>query len=45
MDEPTRPEADADATEIAKWMEEDFEWALSEGITNALEESEEKPRD
>jgi hypothetical protein len=38
MDDPERPERpgpDADAAEIAEWMEEDFGRAVAEGIANA----------
>jgi len=41
MDDPERPERpgpDADAAEIAEWMEEDFGWALAEGAANAGDE-------
>ena len=41
MDDPERPERpgpDADAAEIAEWMEEDFGRALAEGIANAVDE-------
>jgi hypothetical protein len=41
MDDPERPERpgpDADAAEIAEWMEEDFGWAVAEGIANAGDE-------
>jgi hypothetical protein len=30
-----RPDEDASAAEIARWMEEDFGEALAEGIANA----------
>jgi len=33
-----RPDDDADASEIARWMEEDFGEALAEGVEDALEE-------
>jgi hypothetical protein len=36
-----RPDDDADASEIAQWMEEDFGEALAEGVKEALEESSE----
>ena len=36
-----RPDDDADASEIARWMEEDFGKALAEGVKDALEESSE----
>jgi hypothetical protein len=39
---PERPGPDADAAEIARWMEEDFGWALAEGMRIALEEDEEE---
>ncbi len=32
---PERPPSDADADEIAEWMENDFGWSLAEGIENA----------
>jgi hypothetical protein len=35
MDDPERPGPDADAAEIAEWMEEDFGRAVAEGIENA----------
>jgi hypothetical protein len=35
---PERPGPDADAAEIAEWMEEDFGWALAEGAANAVDE-------
>ena len=35
MDDPERPGPDADAAEIAEWMEEDFGRAVAEGIANA----------
>jgi hypothetical protein len=38
MDDPERPERpgpDADAAEIAEWMEEDFGWAVADGVENA----------
>ena len=38
MDDPERldrPDPDADAAEIAEWMEEDFGRAVAEGIANA----------
>ncbi|MCU4728583.1 hypothetical protein [Halapricum hydrolyticum] len=41
MDDPERPERpgpDADAAEIARWMEEDFGRAVVEGMANAGEE-------
>ncbi|EMA19255.1 hypothetical protein [Haloarcula argentinensis] len=40
MDDPERPERpgpDADAAEIAEWMEEDFGRAVAEGVANAGE--------
>lgn len=33
-----RPDEDADADEIARWMEADFEEALAEGVEDALED-------
>jgi len=41
MDDPDRPERpgpDADAAEIARWMEEDFGRAVAEGIENAADD-------
>jgi len=35
---PERPPPDADAAEIAEWMEKDFGWALAEGAANAVDE-------
>ena len=35
---PDRPGPDADAAEIAEWMEEDFGRAVAEGIENASDE-------
>ncbi|GAA0524813.1 hypothetical protein SAMN04488066_10616 [Halorubrum aquaticum] len=43
MDNPERPErpgSDADAAEIARWMEEDFGWALAEGAASVDDEDE-----
>lgn len=40
MDDPERPGPDADAAEIAEWMERDFGRALAEGVANAGEENE-----
>jgi len=37
-DRPERPGPDADTAEIAEWMEEDFGWAVAEGIANAGDE-------
>jgi hypothetical protein len=34
-----RPDDDADASEIAQWIEEDFGEALAEGVKAALEET------
>jgi hypothetical protein len=39
MDDRERPGPDADAAEIAEWMEEDFGRAVAEGIENAGNES------
>ncbi|WP_049900701.1 hypothetical protein [Natrinema sp. J7-1] len=39
MDGPERPGPDADAAEIARWMEEDFGRAVAEGIENAGDEN------
>lgn len=38
MDDPERPGLDADAAEIAEWMEKDFGRAVAEGIANAGDE-------
>ena len=38
MDDPERPGPDADAAEIARWMEEDFGRAVAEGMANAGDE-------
>jgi len=35
MKNPDRPGPDADAAEIARWMEEDFERAVADGMANA----------
>jgi len=35
---PERPGPDADAAEIARWMEEDFGRAVAEGMANAVDE-------
>jgi hypothetical protein len=35
-----RPGDDADAAEIAKWMEEDFGQAVADGMRDATEEDE-----
>lgn len=35
-----RPDEDASAAEIARWMEEDFSEALAEGIKQAVEDDE-----
>jgi hypothetical protein len=40
MERPERPGPDADADEIAEWMEADFDWAVTEGTKEALEEDE-----
>ena len=37
---PERPPPDADAAEIAEWMEKDFGRALAEGAANAVDEDE-----
>jgi len=39
-EQPDRPGLDADATEIAEWMEEDFGRAVAEGMENASDEDE-----
>jgi hypothetical protein len=42
MARPERPGEDADASEIARWMEEDFWAAVAEGVEDAgTEESDE----
>ena len=38
MNDPERPGPDADAAEIAEWMEEDFGRAVAEGMANAGDE-------
>jgi len=38
MDDPERPGPDADASEIAEWMKEDFGRAVAEGMENAGDE-------
>jgi len=38
MDDPDRPDDDADASEIAEWMENDFGRAVAEGMANAGDE-------
>ena len=38
MDDPERPGPDADAAEIAEWMEEDFGRAVAKGMANAGDE-------
>ncbi|MBP2252911.1 hypothetical protein J2754_003273 [Halarchaeum solikamskense] len=38
MEDPERPGPDADAAEIAEWMEKDFGRAVAEGIANAGDE-------
>jgi hypothetical protein len=40
-----RPDEDASAAEIARWMEEDFDEALAEGIEQATEEDENDEHD
>jgi hypothetical protein len=42
MDDPERPGPDADAAEIAEWMEEDFGRALADGVENASGEDEQE---
>jgi hypothetical protein len=37
MDGPQHPGPDADASEIAEWMEDDFGRALTDGVENANE--------
>jgi len=34
---PERPPSDASASEIAEWMEKDFEWNVAEGIKNTVD--------
>jgi len=34
---PERPPPNASASEIAEWMEKDFEWGVAEGIKNAVD--------
>jgi hypothetical protein len=43
MDDPDRPDDDADASEIAEWMESDFGRAVADGVANAGDED--KPDD
>lgn len=38
MDDPERPDPDADASEIQEWMESDFGRAVAEGMENAGKE-------
>ncbi|MDB2261826.1 hypothetical protein PM035_12910 [Halorubrum ezzemoulense] len=38
MDDPERPGPDADAAEIAEWMEKDFGRAVAEGMANTVDE-------
>jgi len=40
MDDPERPGPDADAAEIAEWMEADFGRAVADGMENASGEDE-----
>ena len=42
MDDPDRPGPDADAAEIAEWMEEDFGRAVADGVENASGEDEQE---
>lgn len=42
---PERPDEDASAAEIARWMEKDFGEALAEGIEQATEEDESDEHD
>lgn len=42
MDDPERPGPDADASEIAEWMEDDFGRALADGVENASGEDEQE---
>lgn len=37
---PERPPPDADATEIARWMEEDFGWAIAEAAEHHAKDQE-----
>lgn len=34
---PERPPPDASASEIAEWMEKDFEWGVAERIKNTVD--------
>lgn len=42
MDDPERPGPDADASEIAAWMEDHFGRSLLEGIRDAVEDNEQQ---
>ncbi|RDZ35080.1 MULTISPECIES: hypothetical protein [unclassified Haloferax] len=42
MDDPERPGPDADASEIAEWMEDDFGRAVADGVENASGEDEQE---
>ncbi|PSP37903.1 hypothetical protein BRC71_07950 [Halobacteriales archaeon QH_7_65_31] len=42
MDDPERPDPDADASEIQEWMESDFGRAVAEGMENAGDENDEE---
>lgn len=37
---PERPPPNASASEIAEWMEKDFEWGVAEGIKNTVDKEE-----
>ena len=41
MDDPERPDSDADASEIQEWMESDFGRAVAEGMESASEDGQE----
>jgi hypothetical protein len=42
MDDPERPDPDADASEIQEWMESDFGRAVAEGMENAGDENDQE---
>jgi hypothetical protein len=42
MDDPERPGPDADASEIAEWMYDDFGRAVADGVENASGEDEQE---
>lgn len=39
---PERPGPDATSPEIMEWMEQDFAYAVAEGVANAAEEDHEE---